>query len=63
MKKLVTYMFAAMLFVPTFAGCAGGSDEAEIQEDDGSSALGDVSEEDYESQIQKSEEQAKQEAQ
>lgn len=50
MKKAMTWLFAGLLFVPTFAGC-GESSEAVTNEDDGTSALGDQSDEDYEKQM------------
>ncbi len=60
MKKFLTYLFAGLLFVPTFAGCAGGSDEMEISEDDGTSALPEgTSEDDYAAQMQAGEEEAR----
>lgn len=39
MKKLLTYLFAGLLFVPTIAGCGGGAGEAETAEADDSTAL------------------------
>lgn len=60
MKKFLACLFAGLLFVPTFAGCAGGSDEMTISEDDGSSALPEgTSEDDYAAQMQAGEEAAR----
>ncbi len=63
MKKFLTCMFAAMLFVPTFAGC-GESNEAETLPDDpNQSNTGDMSPEDYEAKMQEADQKAQEENQ
>lgn len=48
MKKFIATLFAAMLFVPTFAGCDTGAatGDAEVQEATGESALPEGTDED-----------------
>ncbi len=46
MKKFLTMLFAAMLFVPTFAGCGAGG-EAEQGAADDTNPLGNTSDDEY----------------
>lgn len=63
MKKFLTCLFAGLLFVPTFAGCAGGSDDMTIGENDGSTALPEgQTDESYQEMMEKGEEEARGEA-
>ncbi len=47
MKKFLTYLFAGLLFVPTFAGCGGGGGEAGVVEEDDSKAIEGMDEDAY----------------
>lgn len=59
MKKFLTGLFAAMLFVPVLSGC-GQSNEAETLPDDPeTSNTGGMAEDDYAAKMKEAEEQAR----
>ena len=61
MKKFLSCLFAAMLFVPTFSGC-GQSTEGEVLEDTGESTTGDKTDDEYEKMMNEADQKAQEES-